>query len=272
MEQASAKIAEAEEAASEHQRRAIRDPSTAHRSDIYPTGAEYALCHAESQLMSAVVGVLNESLTESLRGFYKLKKAFSTLYEINEAEKRYLRSHGHGSESSTAPSSSSLPPPYDPNDSTEGSGVNTPTSTDEDDDLDFVDADEKVDPSMPTEYQGHLETPSKLDLRLRETVADNLGGGTASAGQSIGVDADSKSAAAAADREVDMRTITSDPIDLFIHAGTHLCFGLLNLLLSMIPPVRILIFPTDSTVSTCLYWPLHKHHRSLHYGDRSRPS
>ena len=66
MEQAGNKLAEAEEAAAEYQRRAIRNPSAAHQSKIYPPGSEYALCHAEAQLMSAVIGVLNESLTESL--------------------------------------------------------------------------------------------------------------------------------------------------------------------------------------------------------------
>ena len=94
IEQANIRLNEAEESALDHQKRAIRDPSTAHQSAIYPIGSEYALCHAETQLMGAVVAVLNESLTESLRGFYKLRKAFQTLYEISEAERKYIEAKG----------------------------------------------------------------------------------------------------------------------------------------------------------------------------------
>ncbi|GAB1739385.1 hypothetical protein NU219Hw_g4346t1 [Hortaea werneckii] len=244
MEQAATRIAEAEEAASEHQRRAIRDPASAHQSTIYPPGSEYALCHAETQLMSAVVAVLNESLTESLKGFYKLKKAFNTLYEISEAERRYLASRGEGwssSQSSLAsPASNDNGAAASSSSETPGqsSGVLTPGTPSKDDaDLDFVDAEEaRQNPKTPGEYQGHL-APLDLaslkldeaDEKLKETEPPAYnpsaeGGKVATNGPVEEADS------------FDFRTVTSDPIDLFIHSGTCLCYGLLQLLLSMVPP------------------------------------
>ncbi|KAK5168320.1 Mitochondrial outer membrane protein iml2 [Saxophila tyrrhenica] len=259
MEQAGARIAEAEESAAEHQRRAQRDHSTSYQSQIYPAGAEYALCHAEAQLMSAVIAVLNESLTESLRGFYKLRKAFGTLYEIHEAEKTYLRARGMsrpGSKSSSAaPSSTSLasepPPAYSdatrkpavdikgtPDAKDTPSGVLTPTSSDEDDDLEFVDAEDGKDmPPAADKYRGHLDMPNMKNIKLDDADVNNSTlPNTATTTLPSAVEADSKGAAYEAEQEADFRTITSDPIDLFIHSGTGLCYGLLQLLLSMIPP------------------------------------
>lgn len=267
MAQASDRIAEAEEAASEYHRRAVRDPSTAHHSKIYPAGAEYALCHAEAQLMSAVVGVLNESLTESLRGFYKLRKAFSTLYEINEAEQRFRRERDasdHSSHQSSATSSSTTIPsdPATTYSDSKGADIapNTPPSSDEDSDLEFVDAEDSPSNSKPTlKYHGSYETPDMKSLNLNNSTPSQPNITDPSASFPSSVTADSQSAAHAADQEVDFRTLTSDPIDIFIHSGTGLCYGLLQLLLSMIPPafgklLSLFSFRGDREAGLRLLW------------------
>ncbi|KAK5709005.1 Mitochondrial outer membrane protein iml2 [Elasticomyces elasticus] len=229
MEKAQACLNDAEETASEHQRRAIRDPTKAHQSKIYNAGAEYALCHAESQLMSAVVAVLNESLTESLKGFYKLRKAFTTLHDISEQERRYLERTGKGPASSQASLASSsaggLQTPA------QSSGNLTPQSVEDDDDDEFVDAQESTSDFVapPPASAGGPDHRDMEKLSLEENLSKKLDltNGTAT---------DLKATVEADDQDLDFRTVTSDPIDLFIHSGTSLCFGLLQLLLSIIPP------------------------------------
>lgn len=64
------------------------------RSEIYPVGTLYALCLATAQIMLAILGVLSQSVTESIKGFYKLRKALQTLQATSEAETKYLKSSG----------------------------------------------------------------------------------------------------------------------------------------------------------------------------------
>ncbi|SMR43347.1 unnamed protein product [Zymoseptoria tritici ST99CH_1E4] len=251
IEQTSQRLAEAEESASEHQRRALRDPTTAHQSKIYPVGSEYALCHAETQLMSAVIGVLNESLTESLRGFYKLRKAFTTLSAIMEAENAYLKKHfpdGTGSSNSSSKENSS----------NNSSGVMTPAESegDDKDDLDFQDADEAhSDLPTPVEYQGHLEMPGNDGPPPYRTEAGEY----------------SKRTADVPDNDIDFRKVTTDPVDLFTHSGVALCFGLLQLLISMIPPafsklLSILSFRGDRETGLQLLWRSTKFNANINGG------
>ncbi|KAH3918206.1 inclusion body clearance protein IML2 [Parastagonospora nodorum] len=105
MRQAADALYQAECTAYEQQKRAAKD-TNAYHSPIYPPGTEYAVCQAEAQLMAAVVGLLNESLTEAIKSFYKLRKAYLALEGIMEYEKNFLKQKSTSSINTAASSSS----------------------------------------------------------------------------------------------------------------------------------------------------------------------
>lgn len=80
----------AEDKSWEYMKRAQKDP-TAFRSKIYPPGTEYFLCYAIAQFTGALAAVLSGSVTEAIRGFYKLRKAYLTLDEIMDIEAKYFK-------------------------------------------------------------------------------------------------------------------------------------------------------------------------------------
>jgi hypothetical protein len=173
----------AENSAYEHQRRVSKDPN-AYKSPIYPPGTEYAVCQAEAQLMSAVVGVLNESLTEAIKSFYKLRKAYLALEGVMDNEKKFLaerstssvnsvgsrgssrgsvRSNVAGSAAKTSQGPTFTGPSADASTSslkqttTATEPVAKKATDDDDDDFDFVDATEDhIGGETPVEYMGHL--------------------------------------------------------------------------------------------------------------------
>jgi hypothetical protein len=209
MREASERLAQAETAAYHHQRRAEKN---AYHSNIYPAGSEYALCLAESQLMSAVMAVLNESLSESIKGFYKLRKAYVALQEIADAEKKYLDARPSVS---VARSSTAAKDDVD----------------DDDDDDEFLDASEDMAASTSsTTYQGHLDS-GVLESKMRNLTEE----------------------------DEDLSEFSNHPIDLFIHSGSNLCFGLLQLMLSLIPPafsklLSIIGFKGDRELGIQMLW------------------
>ncbi|KAF2153064.1 hypothetical protein K461DRAFT_277847 [Myriangium duriaei CBS 260.36] len=252
MNESSKLLAEAESAASDAQRRSYKE---GYKSAIYPPGSEYALCYAEAQLMAAVIGVLNESLTEAVKGFYRLRRAYATLQEIADAENKFIKNQsegalsGHSRDPSTTNSSiASTLAPTSGNTTPLRSGQVSPLPAskdikansleDEDDDLDFVDADDSVDGHTLTDgYSGHLLSPmSDLSMDVPEPK-----------------DTDRLPASA-----------LSNPIDLFIHTGTSLCFGILQLLLSLVPPtfsrlLSIVGFRGSRTVGLKMLWNAAEH-------------
>lgn len=275
---AAERLADAETTASTDHRRAQKD-SHSYRSAVYPPGAEFALCHAETQLMSAVIGVLNESLTESIKGFYKLRKAFVTLNEISEAEARYMRKR-NGVETDTpsrrsvdtfrsdrsAPSikgmpggfsdAASEPPSMHSFQETAPKALGSaatkryaqtngaPEDGDDDEDEDeFYDADDG--------------TTAQLDNLSLE------GGGTLSA-KDLPAPEDQVAGHGMLDHDPDS-DVFANPIDVFIHSGANLCFGLLLVMISMIPPafgklLFIIGFHGDKDRGIRMLWQASKFH------------
>ena len=293
---ASERLADAEASASNDHRRAQREPRTFH-SSIYPAGSEFALCHAEAQLMSAVVGVLNENLMESIKGFYKLRKAYMTLDTILEAEKRYMRTRNGASITSTrrnsfsslrsdrsARSAKEMPggfgdsPPRsvvsqnapdgqvsEPNHSKKlGHPSIRPDDAPDDDDEEFYDADEAPEgPPTTGTYLGHVDVDgaaSKMGTTsIQSPKTPNSQGfstpfsprSTRTAQEMLNLDPDSD--------------IFTNTIDAFIHSGSNLCFGLLLLLISLIPPafgklLFIIGFHGDRERGVRMLWQASKFH------------
>lgn len=251
MKEASDRLAAAETSSWTDLKRAQKEPGS-HGSRLYSPGAEYALCYAESQLMSAVVAVLNESLTESIKGFYKLRRAYVTLDGIMQEEAAYMRKQQEAQNPSEKPPlrKMSMPGSFD-----EGEFSETPLEarnvsqmalatktaglpgkqSPEDSDLEFVDAGETpTGTETPANYLGHTISNVELEKKINDLViteekkekeSELLGKSTIAPAESRQPSHDGP--------EVDYFV---NPIDNFIHSGANFCYGLLLLLLSMVPP------------------------------------
>ena len=254
MKEAQERIADAEAAASAAQSLAQRDPSSSSAS-IYSRGTEYALILAELRLMSAVTGVLTESVTEALKGFYKLRQAYLTLDAIQQEEQRYLAKHNltpsdldasSDTTSSAASSTQQL--------SSESASKSTDsTLTGEDSDDDFVDADEAHDQKVTDKYQGRLSTDvvdemDKMTIKEDDTKNDPRA-----------KFAELRRKSSAFQTGPGMEVFGDNVVDGFIHSGSNMCFGIIQILLSMLPPafntlIKIAGFRGDRVRGLALLW------------------
>lgn len=179
------KLSAAENRAYADQQRVLRKGGS-YKSAIYASGTEYVLVQSLAQLMSALVGVLNESVTEGLRAFYKLRKAYMALDNIMRMEDDYFERNAR---SGVPKKSMSVPP--------------SPRAS-----------------SPAVEDKNTAKAAEASDLDLSEEPVSK-------------VSEQIFSMKLACDRDA---SVFTNPMDLFIHTGANLCFGMLLIFISMTPP------------------------------------
>lgn len=186
--------------------------------------------------MSAVVGVLNESLTESIKAFYRLRKAYITLDAIMKMEEKFMEQR-------------------DPN------KVLLPTASD-------------LSSSKP-ECSDKSESSSLSSKKgAKTTSVENTELNSSMNGLAISPGA--VSPAASGTSTPPAKHIHHDPdsdifkneIDIFIHSGANFCFGILLLLISMVPPafsklLSIIGFHGDKQRGLRMLWQASKFHNLI---------
>ena len=213
---ASERLSEAETRAATEQQRAqsASNVPNAYRSEIYAPGTEHLLCQAIAQLMGAVVGVLNESLTESIKGFYRLRKAYIALDGIAKMEEKFMEQRA-------------------------AKGI-APTSSD------------LSKPSANSEAKA--SAASGLSVKTPGDAAASEISQFSTPGSNINHDPDSD--------------IFKNEIDVFVHSGTNFCFGILLILISMVPPaftklLSIIGFRGDKQRGIQMLWQASKFHNLI---------
>jgi hypothetical protein len=206
---------------------------SAKAGNYYPAGSEFDLVRSEAQLMNSVIMVMQESLTEGVKGFYKLRKAFITLDGLMQIETKILKEQAGivapgavGDIEPTPPpltrgaSSGKMPGGFgddEEDDETPMQEAESARGTDTDSDLEIVDLQAGTPAIEKTLTDLHITESAKP-----EAVRKPLG--------SAALASFDPSAQRAATR------LFTNQMDIFVHSGVNMCFGILLLLISMVPP------------------------------------
>jgi len=243
--------------------------------------------------MSAVVGVLNESLTEAIKSFYKLRKAYLALESVMENEKKFVNEKSTSSvnsiksrpatstSTSAAASATKLKQAAlvaDPQINKAISGPKKAGENEDDKDFDFVDAaEDRAGDQTPLEYTGHLHVTADKNTSVEPNNTQKDMGPKPISGLSTASGNLSDSIPNAIEYferltlndegtpGADIATFSDKPVDIFILSGSNFCFGMLLLILSFIPPsfaslLKIVGFTGDRERGMRMLWQATKFH------------
>jgi len=252
MADASARLADAASTAAKDAAAAQRDPRGI-KSAIYEPGTEYRICQAEAHIMGAVMGILSESVTEALKGFYNVRKAYMTLEGVVESERRYARAHAgegagggsvresvRGSRDFSRPSSVGGGSLLQNVETVRQSGDRDQDGDDSDDD--FVDAPQHIVGPGNLGYLGHIADSSspgesnKGNTTTASLARLSLDNNNNNSTKPISPTATTTTSTTDLETDILPRHLITTPMDAYIHSSTYLFFGLLQLMLSLIPP------------------------------------
>ena len=229
----------AETSAYEHQRRS----HYSYTSPVYAPGTEYVVCQAQAQLMAAIVCVLNESVTESIKGFYKLRKAYLALDGVMEAEARVQREQAADEH---PPSTSKLSLSRDDAKPASSRAI----TSNEDGEADaFSDA----QASLP---QAELPVLPSTQIGGDKKASGPAPDHATPAGPEP---ADSAPGQKQASKHKLASVLGNHPVDEFITSGSNFSFGVLLLMISLVPPtfatvLKIVGFRGDKERGVQMLW------------------
>ncbi|SMN19288.1 similar to Saccharomyces cerevisiae YJL082W IML2 Protein of unknown function [Maudiozyma saulgeensis] len=238
MKIASATLARAEQLSLKSKQRAEKDQIKS--SSLYPPGTVYAVTYTESCLLHALLMLFSESMMEAAKAVLKLRKAYHTLQDIlqqiknankqKKSLKNKFRKMKMEDVNKTTESIESSSASFISSDSKMFASVDIPydLTPEEQKDKDLLDYAEKIHKMRVKRLSGaHIGNPPAIN-RLRNEL------GMATLDNLPKEDDDSISTEHVfLSDDLDASQAT---IDEFVHSGVNLCFGILQVVISLLPP------------------------------------
>ena len=237
MKIASATLARAETLSLKSKQRAESDQIKS--SSLYPPGTVYAVTYTESCLLHALLMLFSESMMEAAKAVLKLRKAYHTLQDILQQIKKANKKSGVKSKCRKM----KMEEPNAENGQTESSSAS------------FISSDSKMFESVDIPYELTPEEQKNKELleyaeNIHRMRVNRLSGAHIDNPPAInrlrsdlGMESLSSMTGDNSDEASTEHVFLSDDLDAsqatideFVHSGVNLCFGILQVVISLLPP------------------------------------
>lgn len=252
-------------------------------SHIYPPGTEFQVTYAESTLLCALLMLLKENngMVEGAKALFKLRTAYKTLDQIykkiNESEPVFNKNINILKKQSLSNyknlSNSDLPGFNVPNSSTNSSTSSLQSTTS---DLKLIENLEKVYLLRKSRINGsNLKDSDDLFAGLSSSTSDLNNDLSSEVQNKLNLEDESNYTTPSPPSLISTSSSVDDnhqyvsTIDEFIHSGVQFCFGILQVVLSLIPPtigkvLSIVGFKGDRETGLKLLWKTAITSRNIH--------